>query len=202
MRKLEDGSETPYELNATYYSALSDPQDEELGESRFLCSQSVALAMRGIPAIYFHSLYASPNDLKGVKETARNRTINRKKWKSEELEKLLEEKSGQPVRVFEWYARTLRKRSACPAFHPDAPQSILDFGSSIFAVERTSLDGNQVVLCLFNFQGEDSLVPDAEQVRLLFPQGKARDLITGGEITLEKGKFSLRPYQSLWLSAH
>ena len=51
MRKLEDGSETPYELNATYYSALSDPKDEELGELRFLCSQSVAMAMRGIPAV-------------------------------------------------------------------------------------------------------------------------------------------------------
>jgi sucrose phosphorylase len=202
MRKLEDGSETPYELNATYYSALSDIKDEELGESRFLCSQSVAMAMRGIPAVYFHSLSASPNDLKGVKETGRNRSINRKKWKYAELEKLLEEKDGQSIRVFEWYARTLRRRAACPAFHPDAPQAILDFGPSIFALKRTSLDGNQVVLCLFNFQGESTNVPAAEQVRLLFPNGNARDLITGGEITFNRGEFSLRPYQSLWLSAH
>lgn len=202
MRKLEDGSETPYELNTTYYSALSDPEDEELGESRFLCSQSVAMAMRGIPAVYFHSLYASPNDLEGVEETGRNRSINRKKWKSSDLEKLLEEKSGHSVRVFEWYTRTLRKRAACPAFHPEAPQAILDFGPSIFSLVRTSLDGNQVVLCLFNFQGKDSNVPDVEEISVLFPQGKARDLITGGEITFDKGNFSLRPYQSLWLSAH
>ncbi|SVD07509.1 uncharacterized protein METZ01_LOCUS360363, partial [marine metagenome] len=59
MRKLEDGSESPYELNSTFYSALSDPKDEALGEARFLCSQSVALAMRGIPAVYFHSLCAT-----------------------------------------------------------------------------------------------------------------------------------------------
>lgn len=202
MRKLEDGSETPYELNATYYTALSDPRNEELGELRFLCSQSVAMAMRGIPAVYFHSLYASPNDLKGVEETGRNRTVNRKKWKAEELEKVLGQKSEQPVRVFEWYARTLRRRAACPAFHPDAPQAILDFGSSIFALERTSLDGNQMVLCLFNFQGKESKVPDAEALSELFPEGKARDLITDGEITLEKGKFALRPYQSLWLTSH
>ena len=202
MRKLEDGSETPYELNATYYSALSDPKDEELGELRFLCSQSVAMAMRGIPAVYFHSLYASPNDLDGVKQTGRNRTINRKKWEQVELEKLLEGKSDQPVRVFEWYARTLRRRAACSAFHPDAPQAILDFGPSVFALERISLDGNQVVLCLFNFQGEESQVPDGRQLNERFPQGKARDLITGGEMILEEGQFSLRPYQSLWLSAH
>jgi hypothetical protein len=202
MRKLEDGSESPYELNSTYYSALSDPTDETLGEARFLCSQSVALAMRGIPAVYFHSICATSNDLKGVKETGRNRTINRKKWECAELEKLLEEKEGQALRIFEWYTRILRRRAACPAFHPDAPQEILDFGPSIFALERASLDGIQVVLCLFNFQGKDTKVPDSERLRLLFPNGKARDLISGGEVVFQEGEFALRPYQALWLSSH
>ena len=201
MRKLEDGSESPYELNSTYYSALSDPKDEALGEARFICSQSVALAMRGIPAVYFHSICATSNDLKGVKETGRKRTINRKKWEWEELEKLLEEKESQTVRVFEWYARVLRRRAACPAFHPDAPQEILDFGTSIFAFERVSLDGSQIALCLFNFQGEDTKVPDSERLRLLFPNGKARDLISGGEVVFQEGELALRPYQALWLSS-
>jgi len=202
MRKLEDGSESPYELNSTYYSALSDPNDETLGEARFLCSQSVALAMRGIPAVYFHSICATSNDLKGVKETGRNRTINRKKWEGAELEKLLEEKEGQALRVFEWYTRILRRRAACPVFHPDAPQEILDFGTSIFALERVSLDGDQVVLCLFNFQGKDTEVPESERLRALFPNGKARDLLSGAEIVFQEGKFALRPYQALWLSSH
>ena len=202
MRKLEDGSESPYELNSTYYSALSDPNDETLGEARFLCSQSVALAMRGIPAVYFHSICATSNDLEGVKETGRNRTINRKKWGCAELDKLLEEKEGQALRVFEWYTRILRRRAACPVFHPDAPQEILDFGTSIFALERASLDGNQVVLCLFNFQGKDTEVPESERLRALFPNGKARDLISGGEVVFQEGEFALRPYQALWLSSH
>ena len=29
---------------------------QKLGEKRFLCSQAIALAMKGIPAVYFHSL--------------------------------------------------------------------------------------------------------------------------------------------------
>ena len=73
---------------------------------------------------------------------------------------------------------TLRRRAACAAFHPDAPQAILDFGPSIFALERTlSLDGNQVVLCLFNFQGEESQVPDGCQLTERFPprEGKGFD---------------------------
>ena len=31
MRRMEDGSESPYELNSTYFSALSDPENEEMG---------------------------------------------------------------------------------------------------------------------------------------------------------------------------
>ena len=69
MRSLEDGTESPYELNCTYYSALSDLDNEQLGMARFLCSQAVALAMKGIPAIYFHSLCGTPNDLEGYKKT-------------------------------------------------------------------------------------------------------------------------------------
>ena len=69
MRRLEDGSESPYELNSTYFSALSDGQDEEQGMARFQCSKAVALAMKGIPAIYFHSLCGTPNDLDGYKKT-------------------------------------------------------------------------------------------------------------------------------------
>ncbi len=79
---------------------------------------------------------------------------------------------------------------------------MVDFGPSIFALERTSLDDSQVVLCLFNFQGKDTKVPDSERLRLLFPHGKARDLISGGEVDFQKGEFALRPYQSLWLSSH
>ena len=35
MRKLEDGTESPYELNATYFSALSNPKDEKLDKLVF-----------------------------------------------------------------------------------------------------------------------------------------------------------------------
>ena len=128
MRKLEDGSEFPYELNATYYGALSHKKDPELGKKRFLCSQAVALAMKGIPAVYFHSLCATPNYTEGVKETGHNRTINRKKWKSEELETLLEDEESNSGEIFEWYTRVLRRRASCPAFHPDASQKVIELG--------------------------------------------------------------------------
>ena len=201
MRRLEDGSESPYELNSTYFSALSDPQKIDLGMARFQCSQAVALAMKGIPAVYFHSLCGTPNDLEGYKVTKRNRTVNRKKWAQDELNQLLDDHETLPAQIFAWYSRTLRMRAGCPAFHPEAPQEILNFDSNIFALRRDSTDGGLSVICLFNFTAEDSMVTEMSLLNSLFPQGKARDLISGGEIDWgQKDVLALRPYQALWLS--
>ncbi len=202
MRKMEDGSESPYELNSTFSSALGDPENEKLGQARFLCSQAVALAMKGIPAVYFHSLCGTPNNLEGVKETGQNRTINRKKWDLEELEKVVDDEKSASAEVFAWYTRTLRCRASSPAFHPDAPQRVLDLGSSVFALERKSVDGSLTVLCLFNFTSEDLKLESMETLHQNFPDGKARDLIGGGEVSWGKDSLSLRPYQALWLSSN
>ena len=202
MRRMADGSESPYELNSTYFSALSDPKDEELGMARFQCSQAVALSMKGIPAVYFHSLCGTPNDLEGYKETKRNRTVNRKKWNQDDLNALLDDQETMPAQIFSWYSRTLRMRAGCPAFHPEAPQEILDFGPEVFALRRDSSDGGLSVVCLYNFRAEESKVSDMSLFEKVFPDGCARDLISGGEIDWSKnGKLVLRPYQALWLSS-
>jgi hypothetical protein len=198
---LEDGSESPYELNSTYFSALSDPKNEEMGMARFQCSQAVALAMKGIPAVYFHSLCGTPNDLEGYKVTKRNRTVNRKKWDQDALNQILDDHETLPAKIFSWYSRTLRMRAGCPAFHPEAPQEIINFGSDLFAIRRDSMDGGSSVICLFNFTSKDSKVSDMSLLNSLFPEGKARDLISGGEIDWsKKDVLTLRPYQAVWLS--
>jgi sucrose phosphorylase len=187
-------------LNATFYGALSDKKNEKLGDTRFLCSQAIALAMKGIPAIYFHSLCGTENFLEGVQETGHNRTINRRKWKKAELEDLLSDEKSNSGRIFEWYARVLRRRSSCPAFHPDASQEVLDFGSEIFAFERKSTDASQTILCLFNFSSTESEIKQRDVLLSYFPNAKAKDLIKGGELLFDSETFILRPYQALWLS--
>jgi sucrose phosphorylase len=199
MRKLEDGSEFPYELNATYYGALSHKKDPEFGKKRFLCSQAIALAMKGIPAVYFHSLCATPNYTEGVKETGHNRTINRKKWKSEELETLLEDEESNSGEIFEWYTRVLRRRASCPAFHPDASQKVIELGDDIFAFERRSLDGGQVIICLFNFLPQEVKSNQKQTLASYLSNGSVKDLISGGEFSFDNESFALRPYQALWL---
>jgi len=202
MRSMPDGSQSPYELNVTYFSALSDPETPELGEARFLCSQALALSLQGIPAVYFHSLCATPNDQEGFSETGRARTLNRKKWNLPELDLVLSQKNSTSSKVFDWYVTTLRKRSSAPAFHPDAAQEILDLGDAIFGLVRTSTDGNQSIVCLYNFTSKESTPPSMSLIKNWFPTGQAKDLITGGEIEWGTQKLVLRPYQALWLVSH
>ena len=202
MRSMPDGTESPYELNVTYFSALSDDNDSELGENRFLCSQALALSLQGIPAVYFHSLTATPNDQEGFAETGRARTLNRKKWQLADLESMVGKKQTTGSRVFDWYVTILRKRSSAPAFHPDAAQEILDLGDSIFGLVRSSQDGNQSIICLYNFLPRSNPVKFKEGYQAWFSSAKAKDLISGGEIEWGANGLELRPYQALWLLPH
>ena len=202
MRSMPDGSESPYELNVTYYSALSDPKQTELGEARFLCSQALALSLQGIPAVYFHSLCATPNYQEGFGETGRARTLNRKKWQLNELESMLGKKNTTGSKVFDWYVTTLRKRGAAPAFHPDASQEIIDLGDSVFGLVRSSVDGNQSIVCLYNFLPRTCPLKPMNLLKKWFPSGGAKDLISGGEIHWGSKALELRPYQALWLVSH
>ena len=93
----------------------------------------------------------------------------------------------------------LRRRSSCPAFHPDADQVILDLGDSVFALERVSLDQAQTILCFFNFTPSPTSIPRAGRLAEVFSGGKARDLVGGGEVIIPSEGIVLRPYQALWL---
>jgi sucrose phosphorylase len=50
-----DGSRSPYELNINYLDALADPnhtqEPVERVAQRFLASQAIMLALRGVPGI-------------------------------------------------------------------------------------------------------------------------------------------------------
>ncbi|MEA2069515.1 MAG: sugar phosphorylase, partial [Verrucomicrobiota bacterium] len=133
-----DGSESPYELNITYFDALGDNPETvtDLHMARFLCSQTVAMELRGVPAVYFHSLTATRNNDAGVEETGRARTINRFKWQEDELNSTLSDPRAPACRIMREYLRRLQCRSQHRTFHPDAAQRIVDLGPEWFVVER------------------------------------------------------------------
>ncbi|HYQ70616.1 MAG TPA: sugar phosphorylase [Gammaproteobacteria bacterium] len=199
MRSNSDGSVSPYELNISYYDAYRDPSRENNRWQipAFMVSQVVALTFRGIPAVYLHCLVATPNDYPGVERTGMTRSINRRKWDQGELEALMANAGSDTGEVFRRYLMLLQIRRDQPAFHPEAPQQLLATGDSVFALERTALDGSQRILGLFNFTASTQTIAAA-----LLPDDLAfrEELIGEYTISHTEDGVQLPPYATCWFS--
>ena len=199
MKTNGDGTESPYEINIAFFDACKGTLQGEDGWQirRFLCAQLIMLALRGIPAVYIHSLLATPNDIEGVERSGRTRAINRRKWQLCELGPVLEAPFSPQRQVFDELRRLLAVRRREPAFHPDAPQRILDLGPGLFAVERVALNGRRRLVAVHNLQAR----PAPLDWQALGLGETARDCLGGRVWHGEEGKTELQPYQCVWLTA-
>jgi glycosidase len=172
------GTRSPYELNINYFDALSNPTGSEplsMQIARFMAAQAIMLSLRGMPGIYFHSLFGSRNWYQGVQIEKHSRAINRQKLARTELEYQLADPASLQSKVFEHYRLLLARRCSSTAFHPNGRQKILNVGRGVFAVLRTSPDGLQQALCLQNVTAQMQAISLPNTVR------------------------TLEPYQTLWL---
>ncbi|WKZ46812.1 MAG: sugar phosphorylase [Anaerolineales bacterium] len=210
-----DGTQSPYEMNVNYFDALSNPltlalsqrergrlpsprgrragdegdESRDLQVNRFLAAHAIMLAIVGVPGIYFHSLFGSRGWIEGVKQTGRNRTINREKLQLDDLQRELANENSLRRKVFAKFSQLLKARSKTSAFHPHGRQTVLDLHPSVFAVERISPDEKSRVLCLQNIS--------QKQVSFSTNYKSAIDLFTSQEI--QNSSLTLEPYQVLWL---
>jgi sucrose phosphorylase len=205
-RTNPDDSKIAYELNINYLEALGDPaqsdENVDLIARRFIGSQAIMLALRGVPGIYLHSLFGSKNWHEGVQQTGRNRSINREKMQRARLERELADEGSLRQRVFNAYHRLLEVRRDEPAFHPNGSQAVLALHPSIFAIRRSTIDGGSSVLCLHNVS--------CHNVRLFVPRSELRtrhitELLARSDHPCSDHPCSaglaldLAPYQVLWL---
>jgi sucrose phosphorylase len=149
-----DAGRMPYELNITYFDALADPAELEQPSratlQRFLCAHSLLFGLQGVPAIYFHSLFASRNDVRGVANSGRLRSINREKLNLDELEAALASPHSIRHRAFYGLIRMLEIRQRQVAFHPQSEQEVLDLPPGIIGIRRHPIDGTIPVTLLHN----------------------------------------------------
>lgn len=197
-RSLPDGSQSPYEMNITYRSALEVLDNPEMGARRFICSQAVMLAMAGIPGVYFHSIVGEHNWMEGPeREGGVNRDINRRRLSWRQSEELLDDPDGESGWIANVYASMLRARRSCSAFHPDAPQVILKTLGKVFVIRRESLDGERTVLCVFNFS-EKHLPLDRDWVIAQLGRQPSRDLLKKKR-GITDADWRLGGYECAWL---
>ena len=196
------GREVPYELNITYFDALSDPgqAESERHIARFLCSQAIMLGLQGIPGIYFNSLVGGRNNQVGFRHTGRPRTLNRQKWDEAQLTQRLADTTGAGGRVFKQYRHLLQLRRAHSAFHPDAPQQVLDLDEALFGFVRTAPDGGERLIALHNLSDR----PQDLDLASRYPDFAGPvwcELIQGQRLQGDAGaRLHLAPYQTLWLT--
>jgi glucosylglycerate phosphorylase len=195
-----DGSESPYELNATFFDILSDPNDASeplaLKRDRFLCSQAIMLAMAGVPGIYVHSLLGSHNDQDGYARSGWKRDLNHERLILPEIEARLRDPDSETAGVFGGYRRLLAARRVQPAFHPGAPQAVLDLGPGLFALRRGPRDG-QTASALHNVRPEAASVePGALGIAA---SAGARDLLANVPID-PSAPITLGPYGVRWIA--
>jgi len=201
-RSNADGSTTPYELNITYYDAVGVPDDPDASIARFLCSQTIAIGLQGIPGLYFNSLLGAANDHEGVERTGRARSINRRKWTLAELETMLDPGHGHQARaIFPELLRRLGIRREQPAFHPDGPQRVLDLPRGLFGVQRRAPDDSQRIYAIANLANKPATLAMSRLDRR-WQQRRWRELIGGwrGDAGTMTGSLELAPYQAIWLT--
>jgi sucrose phosphorylase len=203
MRTGEGGLPSPYELNVTWWSALNDAspgEDLERQVDRFVAARAIALSLRGVPGIYLLSFFGARNDLEAVRRDGQARSINRSALREEWLFDQFADPSSVPSRTASRFIDLLSSRAAEPAFHPAAPQRVLQLDPRLFAVARVPRGGGAAVVAVVEVSGSEVAVrlrrEDAGLAR-----GPLVDLVSGegfpdggGEVVLR-----LRPYQVVWL---
>ncbi len=200
-RKKPDGSESPYEINISWFEAMKGTikGEDEWQIERFLCSQIIMLGLEGIPAFYIHSFLATANDLENVAKTGQNRAINRCKWDYEALEALLNHSQSNQSIVIEELSRLVKIRRHQPAFHPNATQYTLHpLNRALFAFWRQSIDRDQSIFCIHNLSSECPKLVLSE-LNLTDTEPWC-DLISKKVIENIYATYTLKPYQCLWIT--
>ena len=200
MRSRPGGGEEPYELNCSLFDAMRRTFRGEDAHhvARFLCSQTIAMSLEGIPAFYIHSFLATPHDRDAVERRGMNRAINRHRWHYPDLLDRLADPGSDQARVMKGMSERLRIRARQPAFHPNATQFTLRMDDRLFGIWRQSLDRDQSIFAIHNVSDETVLVSPSS-INLIEDDVWV-DLLTGDEILAAGPEIPFAPYQCRWIA--
>ena len=199
----EDGSEVPYEINITWFSALNHEDSQEdiaFQVKRFVASRIIALVIRGVPGIYMHSLIGTQNDIEAVLSTKSKRDINRKVIDGRAITEALKDPLSKLSRISREFGRLIAIRTKKRAFHPNGDQYVLMVSSDIFSVLRISPEGDQSILTLANVTNKVCRI-EVPLSQLGTGENRWYDLVSGVEWMAEDQKLciTLLPYDVVWL---
>ncbi|MBP7832179.1 MAG: sugar phosphorylase [Candidatus Levybacteria bacterium] len=176
----------PYELNCVYFSVLNGNIDA------FLATQTIQMAMQGVPAIYLNSIIGAQNWTKGVETLKYNRAINREKFDYTALSNSLADSSSVNYSIYSQYTKLLKIRTAEPLFNPLVNQKIHSAGDSVFVIERHSAQNK--LFSVTNVTSE----PISLDLSSVLGNTKYTDILENSSLE-NTTDVKLQPYQTMWL---
>ena len=143
LRTVRGSKQRPYEINVSLMSAFGG----EVGLPAYLAAHGLMLSFQGSPAIYVHSFLGTLNDIEGVEQTGRTRSINRRKWDVEELNSLLADPISLQAQALAGVSALVKKRNQLSAFDAQAEQKVVVSDTRLFVLQRHSRDQSINVVC-------------------------------------------------------
>jgi len=188
-----DGTESPYELNISYFDAISRADlPASVNRQRMVAAHGILYALQGMPAVYIHSFLGSHGDREGAEKSGIKRRINRRKLDFETLDTELLDTTHERSLVSSALTQLSQVRSDEPLLSPFSGQRLHHWNNQLVVIERFGESGH--LWCIINV-GESSL-----DIRSLVTSqvGTAMDLLskrTSNDIQ------SIQPYEILWLKS-
>ncbi len=200
-RRLSNGQDQPYELNISWWSAMShNGSDITLFQfDRFLLSQVFTLSLKGVPAFYLPSILASPNDLNSFRKTGQRRDLNREKFEASKLLDVLKNFNSPASRNISYLTHIVKVRSRLKAFHPEASMKCISTNSDNCIIFQRGL-GEESIYVFCNMSSKCLNVSPLNELDLSEGCSNKRllDNITGSYFNINT--FNLNPYQVVWFS--
>tara|TARA_Y100001968_G_scaffold50564_1_gene41232 strand:+ start:10922 stop:12676 length:1755 start_codon:yes stop_codon:yes gene_type:complete len=200
-RRMQNGEDSPYELNISWWSAMSDggvdPSCFQL--QRFLLSQVFVLALKGIPAFYLPAILASENDLRTFGRTGQRRDLNREKFEAESIFNELADKRSLASQILNYLNSAIDIRSKEEAFHPESPMKCLTKSRSDLIIIRRGSDSDQRIWAIHNmtnmrltFHLTDNILMERQSADYHWKDCLKNELITDNKLEFD-------PYSVKWL---
>ncbi|MFH2127780.1 MAG: sugar phosphorylase, partial [Pseudomonadota bacterium] len=202
-KTVEGGGREPYEINSTWWNAVISEQgpDDLPGQvKRYVASRSIALVLKGVPGQYLHGALGSLNDLETYQRTRHNRDVNRASLNLQEIAGDYKKQGSKLALLAERLVPLNVLRVTQRAFHPRGAQKILEAPPQVFALLRTSPEGDEHLLAITNVS-ETPCRLSCNQADLASAHPVWQDLVSQETHTAADGilQINLDPYDVRWL---
>jgi sucrose phosphorylase len=201
-RRLSNGDDKPYELNISWWSAMEDSSRDSnrFQFERFILTQLVVMALKGVPAFYLPALLGSENDIKSFSMTGQRRDLNREKFKSDILLSVLNNPESNANKNLKYLRNAMDVRSELKQFHPCSEMKCLSKGrSDIVVIKRDK--GPESIFAIHNMT-ENKINYQLNDIDL--PQIIDNDFNMQDYLTFTKYNWKniiLDPFQVIWLGS-